>query len=110
MINKTILHYKILDKLGEGGMGIVYKAQDTKLQRTVALKFLPPHVAENPEEKARFIQEAQAASALSHPNVTTIYGIEESSEGLFISMEYVQGQTLKKIAEKESPSIKRILE
>jgi serine/threonine protein kinase/predicted Zn-dependent protease len=110
MINKTILHYKILEKLGEGGMGVVYKAQDIKLQRLVALKFLPPHVAENPEEKARFIQEAQAASALSHPNVTTIYGIEESPEGLVISMEYVQGETLKRIAEKGSPTVKKILE
>ncbi|MGB8656983.1 MAG: protein kinase [Candidatus Zixiibacteriota bacterium] len=110
MISKIIAHYKILEKLGEGGMGVVYKAQDIQLQRLVALKFLPPHVANNPEEKARFIHEAQSASALNHPNVTTIHGIEESPEGLFIVMEYVEGKTIKEIAEKESPSIKRILD
>ncbi|MCJ7459415.1 MAG: protein kinase [candidate division Zixibacteria bacterium] len=110
MIGKTISHYKILEKLGEGGMGVVYKAQDIKLQRLVALKFLPPHVAENPEEKARFIQEAQSASALNHPNVTTIHGIEESPEGLFIAMEYIEGKTLKRIVEEETLSIKKVLD
>jgi serine/threonine protein kinase/predicted Zn-dependent protease len=110
MVGKTISHYRILEKLGEGGMGVVYKAQDIQLQRFVALKFLPPHVSDSPEEKARFIHEAQSASALNHPNVTTIYGIEESPEGLFIAMEYVEGKTLKQIIEKESPSIKRILD
>jgi serine/threonine protein kinase/tetratricopeptide (TPR) repeat protein len=110
MIGKTISHYKILEKLGEGGMGVVYKAQDIQLQRLVALKFLPPHVAENAEEKARFIHEAQSASALNHPNVTTIYGIEESPEGLFIAMEYIEGKTLKQIIEKETLSIKKVLD
>jgi tetratricopeptide (TPR) repeat protein/predicted Ser/Thr protein kinase len=109
MIGKTISHYKILEKIGEGGMGVVYKAQDIQLQRPVALKFLPPHIAEHPEEKARFIHEAQSASALNHTNVTTIYGIEESPEGMFIAMEYVEGRTLKQIIEEETLSIKKIL-
>jgi len=110
MIGKTISHYKILEKLGEGGMGVVYKAQDTKLQRLVALKFLPPHIADSPEEKARFIHEAQSASALNHTNVTTIYGIEESPEGMFIVMEFVEGRTLKQIIEEETLSIKKVLD
>jgi non-specific serine/threonine protein kinase len=110
MIGKLISHYKILEKLGEGGMGVVYKAQDIKLQRLVALKFLPPHISDSPEEKTRFIHEAQAASALNHPNVTTIHGIEESPEGLFIAMEYIEGKTLKRIVEEETLSIKKVLD
>jgi serine/threonine protein kinase/tetratricopeptide (TPR) repeat protein len=110
MIGKSISHYKILEKLGEGGMGVVYKAQDIQLQRLVALKFLPPHISDSPQEKARFIHEAQSASALNHTNVTTIYGIEESPEGMFIAMEYVEGRTLKQIIEEETLSIKKVLD
>ena len=100
MIGETILHYNILEKLGEGGMGEVYKAQDTKLDRFVALKFLPSQLTASEDDKARFIQEAKAASAMNHPNVCTIYSIEEynnpqGDKQLFISMEYVEGKTLK---------------
>jgi len=110
MIGKTISHYKILEKLGEGGMGVVYKAEDTKLKRTVALKFLPPHISDSPEEKARFIHEAQSASALNHPNVTTIYGIEDTPAGLFIVMEFVEGKTLRQMIGEETLSIKKVLD
>jgi len=95
MIGKTISHYKILEKLGEGGMGVVYRAEDTKLKRTVALKFLTSQTLGSEEERARFVNEAQAAAALDHPNICTIYEINEVDDRTFISMAYVEGQSLK---------------
>ena len=103
MIGKTISHYKILEKLGEGGMGVVYKARDTKLDRFVALKFLPPHLSQTKEEKNRFIHEAKAASALDHNNICTIHEIDETKPApgepgdaqMFIAMACYEGESLK---------------
>jgi serine/threonine protein kinase/Tfp pilus assembly protein PilF len=97
MIGKTILHYKILEKLGEGGMGVVYLAEDTKLERKVAIKFLPPQISDNTEERKRFVIEAKAAAALNHPNIATIYAIEETEHETFIAMEYIAGKELKEV-------------
>lgn len=95
MVGQEVSHYKILEKLGEGGMGVVYKATDLKLDRMVAIKFLPSHLSASADNKARFQQEAKATAALNHPNILNVYEIDEQDGGMFFVMEYVEGKTLK---------------
>jgi Tol biopolymer transport system component len=111
MIGQTISHFKILEKLGTGGMGVVYKAQDLKLDRYVALKFLPQHLTEDEQAKKRFIYEAKAASALDHTNICTVYEIDETSDGrMFIAMAYYEGESLKERLERSPLEVAETLE
>ena len=110
MVGQTVSHYKILDVLGSGGMGIVYKAEDIKLHRIVALKFLPLELTSDEMAKKRFIHEAQAASSLQHNNICTIHEIDESEDGqYFIAMDYYEGETLKNMISRELPGIDEII-
>ncbi|MBF8296360.1 MAG: hypothetical protein HW389_2905 [Bacteroidetes bacterium] len=111
MIGETISHYHVLEKLGGGGMGVVYKAEDIKLKRLVALKFLPPDLTSDPRSKERFAHEAQAASSLEHPNICTVHDIGDTDEGqTFIVMSYYDGETLKRKLSRGPLKVEQALE
>src|SRR5690242_6005940 len=109
MVGRTIAHYEILVKLGEGGMGVVYKALDTHLDRLVAIKVLPPEKLADVERKRRFVQEAKSASALNHPNIITIYDIASESGVDFIAMEYVPGKALNRLIPRKGLPLSELL-
>lgn len=110
MLGKKVSHYKILESLGRGGMGVVYKAEDTKLKRTVALKFISPEKMRSQESKTRFLHEAQAAAALDHPNIGTIYEIDEAEDQIFLVMSYIKGMSLQQKIKQSPLSIEQALD